>query len=69
MGMVATNATASFRGNTGQVVSATFREMEGYIAAAVIFFVLCLLLERGNYVLSKHLEWGVGSTVPRRRED
>ncbi|MDR1986819.1 MAG: amino acid ABC transporter permease [Treponema sp.] len=58
MGMAATNATASFRGQQGSVLSATFREMEGYIGAACVFFVLCILLERGMNLLSKRLDQG-----------
>jgi His/Glu/Gln/Arg/opine family amino acid ABC transporter permease subunit len=67
MGMVSTNASAAFRGSSGQILSATFREMEGYIGAAIIFFALCLLLERAMHLLSKHLEWGGGSPAPQRR--
>jgi L-cystine transport system permease protein len=67
MGMVATNATADFKGRSGIIISATFREMEGYIGAAVIFFILCLLLEQGTHLLFKRLAWGSGngpSSVP-----
>jgi His/Glu/Gln/Arg/opine family amino acid ABC transporter permease subunit len=60
MGMASTNATASFRGQSGVVVSATFREMEGYIGAACVFFVLCIILERGMNILSKSLDRGGG---------
>jgi His/Glu/Gln/Arg/opine family amino acid ABC transporter permease subunit len=67
MGMASTNATASFRGQSGSVVSATFREMEGYIGAACVFFVLCLLLERGMHLLSKRLDRGDGNSPPQRR--
>ncbi|GHU05429.1 amino acid ABC transporter permease [Spirochaetia bacterium] len=58
MGMVATNATADFKSRSGVLISATFREMEGYIAAAVIFFALCLALEQGMRFLAKRSEWG-----------
>ncbi|MDR0562633.1 MAG: amino acid ABC transporter permease [Spirochaetaceae bacterium] len=58
MGMVSTNATAAFRNSSGAVVSATFREMEGYIGAAIIFFALCILLEQGMQFLSRRLDKG-----------
>lgn len=67
MGMASTNASASFRGQSGAVVSANFREMEGYIGAACVFFVLCLLLERGMHLLSKRLDRGSGNNPPQRR--
>jgi His/Glu/Gln/Arg/opine family amino acid ABC transporter permease subunit len=60
MGMVSTNAAADFKNQAGLVVSATFREMEAYIGAAVIFFALCLLLEKGMKLLAKKLAWGDG---------
>jgi His/Glu/Gln/Arg/opine family amino acid ABC transporter permease subunit len=60
MGMASTNAAASFRGQAGSVVSATFREMEGYIGAACVFFALCILLERGMNLLSRRLDRGGG---------
>jgi His/Glu/Gln/Arg/opine family amino acid ABC transporter permease subunit len=47
MGMVSANAAA------------TFRELEGYVGAAFIFFSLCLLLERGMQLLSARLNRGV----------
>jgi len=58
MGMVATNATASFKNRSGEILSANFREMEGYIGAAIIFFGLCVLLEQGMRLLARRLEWG-----------
>jgi His/Glu/Gln/Arg/opine family amino acid ABC transporter permease subunit len=67
MGMAATNSAASFRGQSGSVVSATFREMEGYIGAACVFFVLCILLERSMNLLSKRLDRGGGYIHSRRR--
>jgi His/Glu/Gln/Arg/opine family amino acid ABC transporter permease subunit len=67
MGMASTNASASFRGQSGSVLSATFREMEGYIAAACVFFVLCILLERGTNLLSKRLDRGGGYVPSQRR--
>ncbi|MDR2177454.1 MAG: amino acid ABC transporter permease [Treponema sp.] len=67
MGMASTNATASFRGQSGAVLNATFREMEGYIGAACVFFVLCLLLERGMNLLSKRLDQGGGYTPSQTR--
>jgi His/Glu/Gln/Arg/opine family amino acid ABC transporter permease subunit len=60
MGMASTNAAAAFRGQGGVVLNATFREMEGYIGAACVFFVLCILLERGMNLLSKRLDRGGG---------
>lgn len=66
MGMASTNASASFRGSSGAVLSATFREMEGYIGAACVFFVLCILLERGTSLLSKRLDRG-GGYIPSRK--
>ena len=59
MGMVATMATSDFKGRGGVSISATFREMEGYIGATIIFLALCLLLEQAMRLLSRRLEWGV----------
>ena len=59
MGMVATMATSDFKGRGGVWISATFREMEGYIGATIIFLALCLLLEQAMRLLSRRLEWGV----------
>jgi len=36
----------------------TFRYLEGYVGAAVIFFGLCILIERGFTVLSRRLDYG-----------
>jgi L-cystine transport system permease protein len=60
MGMVTVNGMSIFRDGGG----ATFRELEGYVGAAVIFFALCLLLERGVYLLSRHLSAGT-ATIKR----
>jgi His/Glu/Gln/Arg/opine family amino acid ABC transporter permease subunit len=67
MGMASTNATAAFRGQSGVVLNATFREMEGYIGAACVFFALCMLLERGMNLLSKRLDRGGGYTPSQTR--
>ncbi|MDR2178123.1 MAG: amino acid ABC transporter permease [Treponema sp.] len=67
MGMASTNSSAAFRGQDGLVLSATFREMEGYIGAACVFFVLCLLLERGMNLLSRRLDRGGGYVPSQRR--
>jgi L-cystine transport system permease protein len=42
--------------------ASTFRELEGYVVAAIIFFGLCLLLERVFHLLAKRLDVGVAST-------
>jgi His/Glu/Gln/Arg/opine family amino acid ABC transporter permease subunit len=60
MGMVTVNGMSIFRDGGG----ATFRELEGYVGAAVIFFALCLLLERAMHLLSARLS--VGTAVIKR---
>jgi hypothetical protein len=47
---VIVNGMAIFRDESG----ATFRKLEGYIGAIVIFFALCLLLERAMHLLLAH---------------
>jgi L-cystine transport system permease protein len=49
MGMVTTNAAA------------TYRELEGYVGAAIVFFALCLLLEWGMRLLSARLSVGTAA--------
>jgi len=46
MGMASSNAAR------------TFRYLEGYVGAAVIFFVLCVLIEHGFTILSRRLDYG-----------
>jgi L-cystine transport system permease protein len=46
MGMVSANAER------------TYRYLEGYIGAVIIFFVLCVLIERGFTILSRRLDYG-----------
>jgi His/Glu/Gln/Arg/opine family amino acid ABC transporter permease subunit len=41
--------------------AATYRYLESYVGTAVIFFVLCLLLEYGTYLLSNRLSRGVAA--------
>ena len=36
----------------------TYRYLEGYIGAAIIFFGLCILIERGFTLLSRRLDYG-----------
>jgi len=36
----------------------TYRYLEGYVGAAIIFFGLCLLIERGFTILSRRLDYG-----------
>ncbi|MDR1837746.1 MAG: amino acid ABC transporter permease [Treponema sp.] len=36
----------------------TYRFLEGYIGAAIIFFGLCVLIERGFTILSRRLDYG-----------
>jgi ABC-type amino acid transport system permease subunit len=45
--------------------ASNFRELEGYVGAAIIFFALCLLLERGTHLLSRHFSKGVAA-IPTR---
>jgi hypothetical protein len=56
---VMVNGMAIFRDESG----ATFRELEGYVGAAVIFFALCLLLEWAMHLLLAHR---VGTAVIKR---
>jgi His/Glu/Gln/Arg/opine family amino acid ABC transporter permease subunit len=42
--------------------AATYRYLESYVGTAVIFFVLCLLLEYGTYLLSNRLSKGFAAT-------
>jgi His/Glu/Gln/Arg/opine family amino acid ABC transporter permease subunit len=45
--------------------ASNFRELEGYVGAAIIFFALCLLIERGTHLLSRHFSKGVAA-IPTR---
>jgi L-cystine transport system permease protein len=48
-------------GMVSAIAGLTYRNLEGYVGAALIFFALCLLIERGFHFLSASLSRGVAA--------